>query len=792
MLKKIYKNKIRMKNFAVIIVFILIFTQTPIFSKDNGKVSRIEIKLDGDFTAEHLLYYGLDIESAKFDANSCVLLADEYDLKLLNNHSVEYRILSADVALEFQKKYYKWLTSKKNRDFLLQNDFDFGSMAGYYTLEEIYAQFDSMKIWYPEFTIETDTIGYTYEKRPLIVYKFGDSSEKSPQVLITALHHAREPGGAMVIIYFLKDLLKRADNHDPEALYLLNNRTVFVMPVVNPDGYYFNQVTKPTGGGMWRKNRVLNSDSTYGVDLNRNYGPFEFWDAPVNGSSEKPSGSTYRGVAPFSEKETQAIRDFVLSKNIKLTLNYHTYGNLILYPYSALVKNTPDSLFFYEIAEEFSRGNRYVYGRDQETVRYTGRGVADDWFYWTDNKKPVKTFSLTPEVGTVADNFWATPDRIVQQCVENLYMNYQLLWSADINWRPRKILLTKTNDINSIKCELVNTGITDNSEKPHLSLKSLNAEYKISRFPIHDSIAGKKYFALFSYTINSGATNGDTVRIEVSVEHNNFVQQDTFTVYFHKSDTIPLFVNEKLFLVWDSGKWDGEYDKTRERFVLSDSPKGYYPDNDSNYLTLITPVDLDYNAAYLQFDSYWDIETNYDYGVVEISTDNGQTWEKADTRKMSYGSGAKDARIKLNETGFTGFSHRWFENYIPLNKYLNKSIILRFGLLSDKASNRPGWLLDNIRIFTYSDLPTNVEEMSLAQVNVFPNPAEVNDDITLITPESKRIKEITITDLTGNIVKSFSATEWNELKLHLEQRGVFMLEVGYYDGSCDYVKLLVE
>src|SRR5690606_35124331 len=129
-----------------------------------------------------------------------------------------------------------------------------------------------------------------------------------------------------------------------------NNRELFFIPVVNPDGYEYNRSTDPAGGGFWRKNRRDNGNGTFGVDLNRNYGPLNYWNAPNGGSSTFSSSEVYRGPAPFSEPETEAIKNFLAEHEIKTALNYHSYGNYLIFPYGALGTETPDSALFREFA----------------------------------------------------------------------------------------------------------------------------------------------------------------------------------------------------------------------------------------------------------------------------------------------------------------------------------------------------------------------------------------------------------------------------------------------------------
>ena len=104
---------------------------------------------------------------------------------------------------------------------------------------------------------------------------------------------------------------------DPTIQALVDNTEMFFVPCLNPDGYMYNQLTDPNGGGMFRKNRKLNSDGSYGIDLNRNFG--YQWGYNNIGSSNIPSDDTYRGTAAFSEPETQAIKSLCEKNNFKIS-----------------------------------------------------------------------------------------------------------------------------------------------------------------------------------------------------------------------------------------------------------------------------------------------------------------------------------------------------------------------------------------------------------------------------------------------------------------------------------------
>ena len=112
-------------------------------------------------------------------------------------------------------------------------------MGGFYTLSEVIGELDNMKIQYPILISTKISIGNSVENRPIYTVKISDNpefDENEPEILYTALHHAREPQSMMQMIYFMYYLLENY-NTDPSVQYLVNNRELYFIPVVNPDGY---------------------------------------------------------------------------------------------------------------------------------------------------------------------------------------------------------------------------------------------------------------------------------------------------------------------------------------------------------------------------------------------------------------------------------------------------------------------------------------------------------------------------------------------------------------------------
>jgi len=165
----------------------------------------------------------------------------------------------------------------------------------------------------------------------------------------------------------------------------------------------FNESTDPDGGGLWRKNRAVENGQVVGVDLNRNYG-FE-WAFDNQGSSPNPNSEIYRGQAPFSEPETQTIRDFCNDHQFRICMNYHTFGNVLIYPFGFNDEETPDQPSYEAFTQAMTVENDFPAGTGLETVGAVANGDADDWMYGEINSKP-RILSMTPEVGPGTFGFW--------------------------------------------------------------------------------------------------------------------------------------------------------------------------------------------------------------------------------------------------------------------------------------------------------------------------------------------------------------------------------------------------
>ena len=286
-----------------------------------------------------------------------------------------------------------------------ERNFPLGSMQGNYTWDELNNRFDELQSSYPNIISERLIIGESLEGRDIWAFKISDNpnnDEDESEVLYTALTHAREPLGMMNLFYFIQ-MIGEGYGLDTELTYLVNNREMWFVPVVNPDGYIYNESIQPDGGGMHRKNRRdtnCGNGTSRGVDLNRNYG--YGWGANDTGSSPDPCSTTYRGDGAFSEPETQVIRDFILNHDFKNVLHYHSYSNVYIHAFGdASLPDEPDLTTLRDIGNEMATFNGYTVGTGYDVIGYTVNGDAVDWTFGEQN-----IISYTPEVGSSSQGFW--------------------------------------------------------------------------------------------------------------------------------------------------------------------------------------------------------------------------------------------------------------------------------------------------------------------------------------------------------------------------------------------------
>ncbi len=712
----------------ILIFFFVLFFCSGIYSQN---FKQVKIYIHNKTGIQNLRASGLEFDHFAYTKDGAVeLFLSDSDFDKLKNSGFRYDVLINDwythyAAREQMSKTQMQLQKQESKIKYNVTGMGFGSMGGYYTFNEVLAQLDTMRAMFPGLITAKESIGKSLEGRSIYMVKISssiNSDENKPQLLFTALHHAREPEGVMQMIYYMYYLLENY-NTDPIVKYLVDNRAVYFIPVVNPDGYEYNRRAHPGGGGMWRMNRRNNSDGSAGVDLNRNYGPYKYWDAPNGGSDVNPGTDTYRGTAPFSEPETQVIRDFLSSHKIKCALNYHTYGNDLISPYGALDTETPDSLIFREFSSDMTIYNHFTTGTDLQTVGYSTRGNSDDYFYDGDTvANSGKIIAMTPEVGNASDGFWPDQNRIFPLAEDCLYQNLYFTWVAggyaslnNVNYNRQ---IFNAGDDVSFSVSLKNKGL-QKCENITAVLSSLNPLIKINKSTLHvDEIDPREIIIpadKMSFSIEPQTPVGSKLKMVVTVSSGNTVMSnDTLTIYtgtprylFADTTSNPTDYWSVASSPSTSPKWEAtsaEYHSAPTSFT--DSKWGNYANRSTVTMTLKDNLDLaGYDSPILTFWTKYDIEAGWDFAQVQASSDNGASWAPLHGLNTTPGSGSFQP---AGEPLYSGLQNSWIKEEMELSAYANKKIKIRFLLKSDEYVTRDGWYVDDIGVKYFSELPVEL------------------------------------------------------------------------------------
>ncbi len=670
----------------------------------------------------------------------------------------------------------------------LPSYYEFGSQNGFLSLSEIYESLELMEALYPNLITVKKPIGTarTVDNNQIFYVKISDNpniDENEPEVLYTALHHAREPLSMSQMMFFMWHLLENY-SRDTTIAKLVNNRELFFIPCVNPDGYLFNESTDPSGGGMWRKNRNPNADGI-GTDLNRNYD--EGWAFDNDGSSPLGTSETYRGVSPFSEMETKTLSRFIENRNFVIAMNYHSHGNKLIIPWGYLDKPTQDSAIYMSMADEMTRYNNFEVGTSLQTLAYKVNGVADDWMYGEQQTKN-KIFAFTPEVGY---GFWPQRKDIIELNQSTQYMNFMAAWNAaECAHVKEKSPVAITSDTNYLNLQVTRTGL---QQAPIKILFQADKSY--IRF-LDNSInlslnAGESKNIQLAYVIEGNPKRGDSILFQVQLStglYNESLKfQKTFT---GKPGLVDQFDDNSEWFTPSLSPWQ----LTTESFVtapnsLTDSPLEPMTPNTVKVFQNINSIDLrNVKYAFLRFNAKWSMAEDVDFAQIRVA-DNSLVFQSLCGRYTKQGTFSQ----QYQEPVYCGKQTAWISEWIDLKDYLGKIIFLQLYLSAGQnAEANDGFYIDDLEIFT--DLSTKVLDGEHDWISqVYPQPAH---DYLYVPLKENTIPlevQIELISASGKPQAIKPLFENNQFKIETSSLlpGFYFLNLSYRNQTPKVVKLVI-
>lgn len=685
------------------IVALAIFLLTTLMALAQAeRYSRVKIRMEKRDMLR-LAELGVNLESAfLIDSQSLILEISEQETALLRSNQFDIETLVEDLTLFYvernllpESKTDLHSGTAPNTRYPIPQGFALGMLGGFSTYDECMDHLDNMHANYPELITSRMALGpyMTQEGRPVYLVKITNQSimVDKAKVLYTGMIHAREPIAMQHLLYYMYYLLENYHT-DPAIKYLLDFAELYIVPILNPDGYIYNQQIAPNGGGMWRKNRRINGGDAFGVDLNRNFA--FMWGYDNTGSSPLPNNDIYRGPEPFSEPESLMIKELCESVNFSIALNYHSYSNLLLVPWGYIKAPTPDNELYISHARLMTRDNAYITGQSS-VILYLNNGGTDDWMYGEQTSKP-KIFAFTPEVGTTSDGFWPAINRIIPLCQENMTQSLtagllSLHYASVTDHNPP--YLNQTTGY--LKFAIQRMGFKDSGTFT-VNIESLSEELIFLGEPVsHSNLALSEIIIdSIAYALNPETLSGKPIRFILSIDNGHYIMRDTITKIFGVPDTV--FFDDCANMT----NWTGDWGLTTQSWVspsasITDSPAGNYPDNSNTSITVAQTIDLSGAAwAQLRFMAKWNIESDWDYAQVLVSTDNGVNWQ-ALRGKYSKTGGSYQLP---GQPVYDGNQQDWILEEIDLTVFSGSQIMIRFRLVSNLWVNADGFYFDDLEI----------------------------------------------------------------------------------------------
>ena len=519
------------KTILLITLFLSFFSKG--YSQKYHRISAILTK-----NQVNLLYKnGLEADHFHLDGEHFSAEVSDADIAVLKKQNIKFKYVIKDLEKNLAKinqQIDKKNAGKNMRTAATPANFTLGTYGGFFTMTEFHSLLDQMRVLYPNLISTKTSIGTSVEGRPIYMVKISDNpdnDEPESELFLNAVHHAREPMSLTQLIYFMWHVLENYGT-DAEITTLLNSTEMYIVPMVNPDGYQQNLNTNPNGGGMWRKNRKNNGNGTFGVDINRNYG--YQWGINNTGSSPTTSSETYRGPSAFSEPETQAVRNFCNSHDFVASMDFHSYGNYCIYPYGyATTNNNPELPLFQQMGAYLSAENSFVHGNAQQTVKYTSNGAGDDWKYGEQTTKN-KIYSFTPEIGASTDGFYPAQSRIIPLCESTLQMNRKIL---KLSSKFAELTTTAPSSITSLSSNIPfnvrNIGLRNpsytlsvSSTSPHVT--ALPATQTLSNMVSFQNIAGN-----LAFTLSPSTPVGTVIDFTITLDNGHSPVNKTVSITYN-------------------------------------------------------------------------------------------------------------------------------------------------------------------------------------------------------------------------------------------------------------------
>jgi carboxypeptidase T len=468
-----------------------------------------------------------------------------------------------------------------------------------------------------------DSFGPSYQGRWIYGVRIaGNPNDSQPQCLLIGLHHSREWAASQVPRFIMDTLIT---NYDSNATFhdFIDHHETWIFPIINPDGFSYDYPNEL----LWRKNRQPYEVDT-GTDPNRDYDGCCNGDnngdwgaiAPTSQSSHDPSTSddVFMGGYGCYAPEINSISNFFRKHRFSTCISYHSYAEDVLWPYGYGAV-TPDNTYYANVGTQVANRIKTLAGGtylpEQSNYLYPTNSDSDPWMYgWAHYIGGFPIISFTIEVGT---SFYQPTSDLPDIQTQNFNGAWYLMNHSD----------TIIHDLRGAV------------PRPILApMDSVGGEFTIHWTPIDPAQNNPDRWELSQL---SGLTvSADSIE---NGDSNWVLNGFTVSTSEHHSGAHSL--------------WSGNTSN------MSNSAMTKYP------YPVTSPNDS------VTFWTYYNLETDYDVGVVEVSRE-GKEWIQLDT-------------------AYTGNSG-WIRKAYSLAPWLGTSVFIRFRAMSDDNTNNGGMYVDDV------------------------------------------------------------------------------------------------
>lgn len=875
-------TEIKLEIKRYFLLFVLAFFLTPsLFSQVTDLSSdeivlyyRISIEEPSTTLLNTLSEMGIDLScGAIFNQNSLQLELDNRSLLLLDKKEIAYSILIKDLTSYYAKKALEDLPKAKKelealKEASIENDYQSvlekisqngncsevdwtvplnfklnpntssNTFGGCLTYTQILQELDDMRAQYPNLISQkldaSPSNQQTLEGRTLFYLRISDNPDMDeagePETLYQSLIHSREPSSVMQLLYFMWYLLENYDS-DPDIKNLLNNQALYFIPIFNPDGFVYNEIQNPNGGGMQRKNRNLGTGAcgAYldGIDLNRNSA--YYWGN--GGSSTDECSNIYMGDAPFSENETQIMRDFFLQHDFKLALNHHSYKNAMLHAYAGTNITNPRPDEYSKYNHDMTYHNRYAYG-PSTSISSLNSGNMNDWMLGgppgvSSNGTPTgsgsgkNTLAWTPENGTSSEGgFWPLPSNFVIIAKRAMRMNFLAAYFSGKYAKLHDLNQSEISDLGgNLRFGIENLGQTPSDFTVTLSPTSSNI-ISVGNSATSSGLAILEQEAVdISYTLHPDIQAGDKIEFKVILS-NDYASDNQLS----EINIVKIYQPSVLFnddpdndglSNWSSsgGVWELTSDAYSGSSAITSTLSQPYANNESKTLEMNTPLNFQ-NAekVIIQYYAKWDLERSFDYVQLEASLD-GFSWSPlcgqltkpgAPEENNTYSNKSFSDNLfqPTDQPLYDGDTQgKWNKEEIIIDLESNSfllnqpNVYLRFNFNTDGSNQQSAYYNANFEGFSFDDFKcilvegtfVDVKEVNNTLFKVFPNPSK--GQFTLELNDSKA-ESVRIYNTKGQEI--FFATDIHtQASFHLNApTGIYFMHL-QMDNNIQIVKLVI-